>query len=115
MSTNIDSTEVKVLDAWIPVDRVPSLAALRCAEGNFLDELRVDGDRAYLTDFSWYGERSGRTYDDVLLKQIAPHIMGHVEAVFTWEGGNASTGIIIRDGVVTECDVVTTLVPRKST
>lgn len=113
MSTNIDATEVKILDAWIHVSEVDGLSSMACAEGCFFDELRIEGDRAYLTNFWWYGEASGSTYRNVLIKKIAPHIMGHVEVVFTWEGGNPLTGLIICDGVVTECDVVTRLVPRE--
>lgn len=39
-------------------------------------------------------------------------IRGHAELFLTWEDGTR-TGLIIRDGKVTECDVVETLVPRK--
>ncbi len=61
-----------------------------------------------LTGFGWRGEGSGRGFD-FLLKHIAPMIHGTVEVVFFWEGGNDPSGLSIRDGVVTECEVVMSL------
>ncbi len=68
--------------------------------------------RIPLTGFSFSGEGSGRAYEDILLAKIAPKVMGSVDAIFTWEGGDSFSGLQIRDGVITECDVVRTLVPK---
>ena len=142
MSYNIDSVDALVLDAWmyaLDVARVIDQYGDECPEVNFLDALKDVtlsflnvarpigdpggfswygtagvGERIALKSFCWYGAGSGHSYTDVLIKYIAPLIHGRVEAVFTWEGGDSLTGLIIEDGKVTECDVVQTLRPKKT-
>lgn len=129
MSYNIDNVDCKVLDAWIYAKDLHALLEQlegELAEGNFLDEMFEEspkeewGELPYdpatkvkLRNFWWYGEGSGRSYDDVLLPKIVPYIHGYVEAIFTWEGGDAVSGLIIKDGVATECDIEMKLVPKK--
>lgn len=48
----------------------------------------------------WYGEGSGRCFVEGFIEKIAPKIMGKVEAIFMWEGGNDPEGIVIEDGVI---------------
>lgn len=113
MSTNISHVETLVLDAWIAASDVDALKELRGAEGSFIDALEVgDEGRAVLTNFWWYGECSGWSYEDTLIEQICPLIHGRVEAIFYWEGGDFTTGLIVQDGVVTRCDVKKILVPK---
>lgn len=125
MSTNIISIECQKLDARISVDALERLIDEyedELPEGCFLIEIEDRYDRGFLDadangeikllNLWWYGERSGRAWD-LLVKVVAPEIRGEVEAVFTWEGGNPATGLKIKDGEVTECDVVMTLVPKR--
>ena len=58
---------------------------------------------------------SASSYKDILIKLVAPKIMGKVEAIFTWEGGEWQTGLIIEDGTVIECDVSKKLLRPKKT
>lgn len=69
--------------------------------------------RIKLKNFWWTGTRSATSYEDVFLKIVAPKVLGKVEVIFTWEGGEWQTGLRIEDGKVTEFDVAKTLVPRK--
>jgi hypothetical protein len=113
MSTNITHVETLALDAWIDAADVAALQKLRGAEGSFLDDLEVGADgRAVLKNFWWYGERSGNSYEDTLIEQVCPLIHGRVEAIFYLEGGDFTTGLIVQDGVVTECEVKKVLVPK---
>lgn len=66
--------------------------------------------RIKLKNLSWYGEGSGRAYEDHFIKDVAPLIHGRVDAIFTWEGGDSVTGLRIKDGVATECKVEMRLV-----
>jgi hypothetical protein len=121
MPYNIDNVEAKVLDAWIKaVDVMQLLQYKDLPENCFLRDMKkaaykaLAADKPYahisLPNFWWAGERSGTSWP--LLDGIASFIYGHVEAIITWEGGDDVTGIIIKDGVLVECDVVQTLVPR---
>lgn len=118
MSYNIDNVEATVLDAWMTAKSIVTLHKKHeeeLAEGNFLEEMideatqaLVDGEperRIKLSNVGWYGEGSGRSFDDVFQKKIAPKIMGKVEAVCTWEGGDSTTAFAIEDGVFEDCDV----------
>jgi hypothetical protein len=117
VSYNIDHVETNVLKASMRAGDIVDLYEEfegELAEGNFLEEhlstaerLCRDGiedEHVKLENLWWYGAGSGRSYD-VFLKHLAPKIKGEVEAVFTWEGGDSHSGLIIEDGVVTECDV----------
>lgn len=65
-----------------------------------------------LLGFAWCGGWSGNSYEEVLIKEVAPRIRGVVEAVFTWEGGDYRSGLRIQDGVAVECDVAYRLVAK---
>lgn len=121
MPYNIDNVETKVLDAWIEAVHVLRLLKYKgLPENCFLRDMKQAAYAAIalgkhdapiaLPNFWWAGQRSGTSWP--LLDDIASFIHGHVEAIITWEGGDDVTGIIIKDGVITECDVVQTLVPR---
>lgn len=118
MSYNIDSVRVLKLDAWMKASDVHRLAKiLELPERSFFRAaIESDADETgniRLKSFDWYGEWSGHSYAEIK-DTIAPFIHGTVEAVFCWEGGDSFTGLIINDGVVTECDVEFTLKPRKT-
>ena len=111
----ISHVETLVLDAWVSASDVEALKELRGAECSFVDDLKIGGDnRAVLGSFWWCGERSGDSYEDTLIEQVCPLIHGRVEAIFYWEGGDFTTGLIVQDGVVTRCDVKKILVPKAS-
>lgn len=126
MSYNIDHVETKVLKAWMLAKDVVALhqeLESDLPESSFLGEmveaaeaavLNNEGDkRIELPNFWWSSEYSGTSYHETLLPKVAPKVMGHVEAIFTWEGGDSHSGLIIKDGEVTECEVSQKLVPKK--
>ncbi len=115
MSYNVDSIEVLKCDAKMAAKDVRRLAKLDLAESNFLEDLLVaepDADGFVAIDprkFWWSGEGSGSAYADIFIKKIAPKIIGTLEAVVTWEGGDSFTGLRIRNGKVTEPKVIMAL------
>lgn len=118
MSTNINNVKVIALDAKIAEKDLREFRRegrrSGIAEINFLDEANgkePDADGfVRLRGFDWSGEFSGRTYE-TLVREIAPKIVGRVDAVFVWETGDL-TGLVIEDGDVAECDVALKLVPK---
>ena len=66
-----------------------------------------------LENLWWAGEGSGRSWD-TLVNEVAPLIKGEVEAVFTWEGGDSTTGLAIKNGKVAKCNVAMTLEKPKN-
>jgi hypothetical protein len=130
VSYNIDSTTEIKLDAWMYAKDVIKLLREHgdgIPECTFLNEtnMQEEAERALedgkpkakikLPNFWWYGDGSGHAYEDVFLPHVAPLIHGHAEVIFTWEGGDSFTGLILDEGKVTECDVVQKLVPKKKT
>lgn len=125
MGYNITSVKTLKLAAFMrPADilRVLDRYARDLPEGTFLESMRKQALNPICADHPeqtvialpnlwWQGEGSGRAYE-ILTREIAPLILGEVHAIFTWEGGDSFSGMIIKDGVVTDCDVVQTLVPR---
>lgn len=118
MSYNIDHVEAEVLDAWMFAKDVVKLHKEhegKIAECTFLEEMvdaatqaLLDGEpekHIKLPNIWWYGEGSGRSFDEVFQKHIAPKIMGKIEAVCTWEGGDSTSAFAIEDGVFEDCDV----------
>lgn len=89
-------------------DLMAEIKALRADLASLRDELRA-------SKFWWSGECSGGTWEETFLPKIAPKIRGTIEAVVTWEGGDSHTGLRIRDGKVTEPEVVMTLVAEEET
>ena len=63
-----------------------------------------------ITHVAWTGTWSGNGYFDSL-PAVLRETRGDADLVFFWEGGGAS-GLQVRDGVVTECDVGYTLTPK---
>lgn len=122
MGWNIDSVDTPVLNAWMKAGDVVKLYKKledELAEGNFLEEMLgeaetacADGDKdrqIKLPNFWWYGGYSGTSHK-TLIKKIAPKVMGEVEAIFYWEGGESISGLAIKDGKVAECEVEQRLV-----
>lgn len=118
MSYNIDSIKTPVLDAWMTARDVVTLftktedeQAEDCILWDLLhasNQAMDAGDperRIRIPHFSWRGEMSGSTWKPTFIEQIAPHIMGTVEAIVCWEGGASFTGLLIHDGKVAECEV----------
>jgi hypothetical protein len=124
VSYNIDSVDTPELDAWMRAADVVSLFEEHhdsLPEGCFLEDIIGTAEDATtsnepdakieLPHLWWYGEGSGHSFD-LLKDTIGKKIMGRVDAIFTWEGGDSVSGLRIKDGVVTECDVKMTLVPK---
>lgn len=116
--------DVKKLSGWLTIDRKVLKKAFRDLEKNsgspercFLDDMSVDlEDESKLSveinDLEWSGARSGCTFN-FLKEKILPLTKGHMDAVFSWEGGHIS-GLKIQDGVVTDCDVNMFLSPKQT-
>lgn len=64
-----------------------------------------------LRSAEWSGDWSGHC-TDFLKEEVLPKVRGRIEFTFTWEAGDFFSGLIVEDGVVTECDVVMTLKPK---
>ena len=115
MSYNIDHIECLKIEAWMrPADVIRLRDTLDFPEDNFLEDLEeVEQypDRVPLTKLNWRGEGSGNSYYNVFLKEVAPCIQGEVEAIVVWEGGDAISGLRIKDGVPEEMGVEHRLVP----
>lgn len=122
MSYNVDSVDCLKIDAQMFAKDIRDLITelsktdFGIPEVCFLEELNIDGvpdtTPVKLNNLWWYGSGSGRSFEN-LINKVGPKIFGHVEAVFTWEGGDSFGGLIIDDGKVTKCDVKHILVPRK--
>lgn len=67
----------------------------------------ADGDVA-IERLTWRGESSGNSYYEVFMPNVAPKIKGDVDAIVYWRGYDPS-GLRIRDGKVTEPNVVMSL------
>jgi hypothetical protein len=91
-------------------------------ESNVIDQLMEVGSHTVIKDAEddgrdllspkgyglwWYGEGSGRSEDK--LKAVLAAFEGEVDLVLTWEGGDTHSGLRLRDGVVTEHEVVMAL------
>lgn len=126
MSYNIDHVDTPVLKGWMLAKDVVKLSSAHegnMPECNFLDYIHqqavdalADGEpgrKIKLPNLWWYGEGSGWAYD-LLKEKIAPKVGGHVEAIFTWEGGDSETALVIKDGEVTEGDVEKTIKPKRA-
>ena len=116
MSYNIDTVNIISTTGWIRhADVIDLLARFddELPEGCFLrdlcDEDDADEDGRHTIDaMDWSGSGSGRRFKDVF-PEVAKAIMGRVEAILVWEGGDSITGLRIVDGVMTEPAVIQTL------
>lgn len=117
MSYNVDSVRILGGEAWMEVEDVKQL----CEELEFrpdvnvldtLLEQRKDGEqRLSITRLWWCGEGSGSTYG-LFLAKVVPLIHGRIETLWVWEGGDSISGLIIDNGIYTDCNVEYTLVPK---
>lgn len=62
----------------------------------------------------WYGEFSGRSYIEGLIFIVLPAFTGSADLVVCWEDGDSYTGLRVKDGKVTEHEVVMSLGKRTS-
>lgn len=115
MSYNSGHIEVLVCDAKMLAKDIRRLAMNEeKAEGNLLAEhldRESDADGYIAIDpkrFWWYGEGSGSSWD-FFIKKVCPRIVGTIEAIVTWEDGDSHTGLRIKDGKVTQPEVVMAL------
>jgi hypothetical protein len=65
-----------------------------------------------ITTIRWYGEGSGSTME-TLTGKILPSTLGCADILFTWEGGDSHSGLIVNDGKVIEADVRFVLTPKE--
>jgi len=116
MSTNITTCNNIECDAWIDVKKLRKLqrkydnCQLGC-EACFLEDMDPstadENGLVKVESVYWYGEFSGSNFECDFLKKIVPHIIGNVNVVFVWEGGQCGfTGLKIKDGTYEEYDVI---------
>lgn len=116
MSYNIDHSEtIKVKNCWMYKKDIINLYKTHTddlAEINFISEfygkfeeeksLKKNLDeKVPIIDLDWSGGWSGNGFE-TLVKKIGPKIHGFIEVVFTWEGGDSTSALRIKDGKVTE-------------
>lgn len=123
MSYDVSSVEVKVLDARMKAvdviktrkelgDWIPGNCFLHDMKDLALDAI-LSGESEKLIplpNFRWSSTGSGHAFHEHMLQTVAPKIMGLVEAILTWDGGDSVTGLLIEDGRGVECDVERTVV-----
>lgn len=129
MSYNISSTKTLLSTATITAGNVRRLLASHRDDlpgDSFLETMNDELERRAkngfwvpddqvlpLANLTWRLSGSGHAFN-LLTKTIAPHIRGRIEVVFVWEGGDSLSGLIVDNGVATECNVDYTLIPRKA-
>ncbi len=120
MSYNIDSIEIvhnrnfcigkirydhlKAVTDW---DEIPEGSIFEDGWVDQCTEVVLEGKlglNIYPKRWWWLGERSGHTIDS--LKETLGYFDGEADLVLTWEGGDSHTGLRLRDGAVTEHEVV---------
>jgi hypothetical protein len=115
MGCNITHCETLKCSAWISADDVEEI--LKHEEGWLPEMSFMDGVKPFkvakkgkytIKEFRWCGTCSGRFWE-FLLNEIGPRIHGTIEAILTWDGGNSVSGLRIKNGKVTEPDVIQSL------
>lgn len=120
MSYNIDSVRLLSGSGQIRAADVLRLCKeLNLPEVNLLDELKAAAKNAApetllpIRQWWWSGEFSGMSYNEGELRKLARCVVGSVDLLLTWEGGDSVLGIRISDGQLTECDVRMVLEPKR--
>ena len=125
MSYNIDTVHVKKCELTIPMaigveamlmskfsinlehTGADTFEASGCSEGFHIEGLVDRSANVYrITYFIDYGEGSGGCWHSVV--EFLETTMGELQAVVVWEGGDSITKLSVKDGVVTEEEVVQT-------
>lgn len=121
MSYNIDSVRVLSGSGQIRAGDVLRLLEdlTQRPESNLLDELKAAALAAPLSEtllpihrWWWCGEGSGTSYHEGELDKVAECIVGSVDLVLTWEGGDSTSGLRIANGTLIECEVRMVLEPK---
>lgn len=114
MSYNIDSIETLSSTLRISQKNAKRAKRIYMPEGNPIEGL-VFGEDGYakIERFEWCGECSGNAYHDGRLERLVKLLEGDADLILTWEGGDSHTGLRIRSGKMTECDVIMTLAPEE--
>jgi len=70
-----------------------------------------DDDWASIAGAQWRCDGSGNNWH-YYVKKLLPLTRGRAELVVYWEDGLVE-GLLVQDGIVEECDVVHTLIPKR--
>jgi hypothetical protein len=81
-------------------------------EGNCFEPSPDQPDEMIIATMRWYGEGSGRALE-TLTEKILPATLGSADILFTWEGGDSHSGLIVNEGKVIEADVIFSLKPTE--
>lgn len=93
---SITSTSLVELKRCVSEDERPAL--------NFIDYIDpILGDQVIDRPY-WEGEGSGRSFEKFL--KALSYTTGNAELVLCWEGGDCYSGIRIRNGIITEHEMV---------
>jgi len=119
MSYNIDTVHLlEPCDARIKHSDVEALLERLeddLPEGCFLHDLAEAGPgedgMVEIVDLDWTGEGSGNSFRGHF-SEVAALVVGRLEAILVWEGGDSTTGLRIVDGKMTTPEVIQTLAPE---
>jgi hypothetical protein len=114
-----DITGSKTLGGSLTIDRASLKKVTKGFDGpeccfidELLDQLEDDSKTVFeIQDLMWSGSRASSLFD-FLVTKFLPLTKGSMDVVFYWDGGSDPTGLQIRYGEVTRCDVSMLLVPR---
>jgi hypothetical protein len=124
MSYNIDNIDIVSMDGFcITRSALQDLAEklsgedVHPPEGNFIDGF-LEGSGCenvrgmlFAERIDWTGEGSGHTFDE--FKECLKSFNGTADMVLTWEGGDSHSGLRVRNGKVTEHEIVMALGKEK--
>ena len=121
MSYNIDTITIVSGELQItPAGLLRFAREAEAAEGDLPESMTdwfnrpeeyLDGCR--LKGVPWWGEWSGT--GELTLREFLRRCDGEAALLLCWEGGDKFTGLLVKDGVVTEGRVVQTVVPKEVT
>ncbi len=115
MSFNISHTETLCSTLRISRENVAKAEEIELPELNPLDDLEFgEDDYATIEELSWSSEGSGNAHEDGRLAAFVALTEGEADIIFTWEGGEAHSGLRIREGKMAECEVVMALAPEEA-
>lgn len=121
MSYNIDTVRllettdarIRLTDVDALLERLEDDLPEACFLRDLADKTPDENGMVEISDLDWSGEGSGKTFRENF-PEVVPYIVGRVEAILVWEGGDSTTGLRIVDGKMTKPAVIQTLTPEET-
>ncbi len=111
MSHNYSYTDTLRSTLRISKANAKKARRLNLPQGNPLVDLKFGTDGyAPIKNFAYHGEDTGHAFLDGRFRGLVALLEGEADLVMYWES-ESLCGVRIRDGVFTECEVVSTLAP----